>query len=145
MLIISNLRRTSPSKAFNKLFNQKKLSKSHGRERSTAPDAFFPAPTCREHVFSRAKVGHCTASASGPHVYPHRLHEPANRGKLCNSHVTERFGQSGATHGQRKHRRTWLGCRVHVRRADCSAARASSLGNRNVSPAPLTYINITVH
>lgn len=38
---------------------------SQGREHSTARDASFPAHTCREHVFSRAKVGHRAAAAAG--------------------------------------------------------------------------------
>lgn len=102
---------------------------------------FHNAPTWSKQVLSRENW--VTASCCEmPHVYSRRDPTPAWWEELCNVHVTTPLGQWAATHGERKHRRTWLGWWVHVRRDDCSGAGAIYVGNNNSPLILLTQFNV---
>lgn len=100
------------------------------------------APTWSKQVLSREKW--VTASCCEmPHVYPRPDPTPARWAELCNNYVMEPLDQWAATHGERKHRCTWLGWWVHVRKDNCSAAEAFDLGNNNSPLVLLTHLTLT--
>lgn len=103
---------------------------------------FQHAPTLSKQVTSRENW--VTASCCEmPHVYPRPDPTPLWLEELCNAHVTAPLGQWAATHGERKHRCTWLGWCVHVRGDDCSTAEAIYFGNNNSPLAFITQFNQT--